>query len=112
MPAPTRSSRPVRPRVALAILSASALAVASCSGKAPPPRAAKRSIDAYDQGKYSEALPVLLKAFDSGRRDGTLLYQIGYCRLVVEKKDDERKAAWREAEPLLEREVAASHGAT
>ena len=112
MSAPPGSYRPHDPRPLLAVFSASALLLAGCPEKGPARPAATRTTSLYDQGKYADALPVLVKTLESGRRDGTLLYQIGYCRLVVEKKDDERKAAWKEAEPLLEKEIAAPGGAT
>jgi tetratricopeptide (TPR) repeat protein len=75
-------------------------------------RAAEKAVSLYNQGKYAEALPLLQKAADGGRRDGTIVYQIGYCQEVVEGKSEARQAAWREARTLLEKEVSDPGGAT
>jgi tetratricopeptide (TPR) repeat protein len=94
------------------------LAVAAAAAWAVGPwgRGARRSAEKagslYNQGKYAEALPLLQKAADGGRRDGTIVYQIGYCREVVEGKPEARQAAWREARTLLEKEVSEPGGTT
>lgn len=74
-------------------------------------RAVERAMTLYNQGKYAEALP-LLQEVAGGRKDGRITYQIGYCREIVEGNADARRAAWKEAEPLLEAEVAHEKGAT
>jgi len=81
-------------------------AAAACDG------AARRAAGLYNQGKYPEACPLLKEAYDTGGRDGTLLYQIGYCREVVGNDPAGRQQAWTEAEPVLEKEVKAPGGAT
>ncbi|MBI4169664.1 MAG: hypothetical protein HY510_06980 [Acidobacteria bacterium] len=94
------------------------LAVAAAAAWAVGPwgrgarRAADRGVSLYNQGKYAEALPLLQKARDGGRRDGSIVYQIGYCREVVEGKPEARQAAWREARTLLEKEISEPGGAT
>ncbi len=66
----------------------------------------------YNQGKYAEALPLLLKTSQNTQPTGTLLYQVGFCRAQVEGKMEARKEAWEQAAPLLEKEIAAEGGAT
>src|SRR5262249_33484743 len=44
--------------------------------------------------------------------DGALLYQVGYCREMVEGKPDGRRETWNEAATLLAQEVGARGGAT
>jgi len=101
----------------LPVLGASLVAVcaATCSGsgevarKAEPPDPAQ---DLYAQGKYSEALPLLEQAA-AARRTGSLLYQVGYCKSVVEGRgSSSKKQHWSEARPILEREIAEPGQAT
>lgn len=66
----------------------------------------------YNEGKYAEALPILQKASEGGLQDGVLLYQLGYCRDVVEQKPDARRELWKQAEPVLIQEVSRPGGAT
>ncbi len=65
----------------------------------------------YNEGKYTDALP-LLRAQAESARTGTLLYQLGYCIYAVEGNDDERRSRWEEAIPLLEKELSGPEGAT
>ncbi|HET6278369.1 MAG TPA: hypothetical protein VFG08_06275 [Candidatus Polarisedimenticolia bacterium] len=65
----------------------------------------------YNQGKYSEALP-LLREQEGRKRTGTLLYQLGYCAFVVEVDEGKRQALWEAAVPLLEQELSAPQGVT
>lgn len=66
----------------------------------------------YNSGKYADALPLLEQAATKART-GTLLYEIGYARGVVEGTHGaEKKRLWAEAEPLLEQEIASPGGAT
>ncbi len=95
-----------------AVLVAVAALLLSCGGKIAARRTGEKGAALYNQGKYAEALPLLAKAVEGGERNGTLLYQLGFCRLLVDKKDEERQAAWNEAEPLLNKEIAAPNGAT
>jgi tetratricopeptide (TPR) repeat protein len=99
-------------REVLRLLSAFAAAAALACGGQPARGPSGAAPSLYDQGKYKEALPVLRQAYDAGERNGILLYQLGYCRQVVEGKTEERKTVWKEARPLLEKEVAATGGAT
>jgi len=89
-----------------------ALAVTTCSKESAARRTLSQGMDLYNEGRYAEALPVLQKAREAGLKDGTLLYQLGYCREVVEKSPDPRRASWGEAEPLLVQEIAQPGGAT
>jgi len=88
------------------------LFLADCSRQSAAQRNADQGRELYGQGKYAEALPLLQKARDAGLAEGTLLYEIGYCREVVEGKPDARREIWREAEAALAKEVAAPEGAT
>ena len=67
----------------------------------------------YNQGKYSEALP-LLEASAATAKTGTLLYQIGFAKgaLAGPTGPGVRKPYWTEAKPLLEAEIATPGGAT
>lgn len=66
----------------------------------------------YDQGHWNEALP-LLKAKQEKQPSGALLYQIGFCQGMIEGPHSEsRRKSWAEAGPILEKELAASGGAT
>ena len=85
---------------------------AACSKESAARRTLAQGMALYNEGKYAEALPVLQKARGDGLEDGTLLYQLGYCREVVEKSPEPRREAWREAEAILAREVAQPEGAT
>src|SRR6267143_832452 len=98
--------------VAVIAVAIGGAALADCSRQSAAQRTADQGRALYAQGKYAEALPLLQKARDAGLGDGTLLYQIGYCREVVEGKADARKEIWREAEAALAKEVAAPEGAT
>lgn len=66
----------------------------------------------YDQGQYARALPRLQQAAERGERNGSVLYQLGYCRSQVEHDEKGTKQAWAEARPILEKEIAAPGGAT
>ncbi len=89
------------------------LVCAGCSKKDDPERRTHREAAAlYNQGKYAEALPLLRKAREAGLKDGTLLYQLGYCREVVEGKPDGRRETWNEAGALLAQEVAQRDGSS
>ena len=109
---PSRPRRREQARPWVLAVSVAAWTLSGCQGKGAAPRPLTPGSALYDQGKYAEALPLLAKAFASGVRDGTVLYQLGYCRHVVDGKPEARKSAWKEAEPLLETEVAAPGGAT
>ena len=85
---------------------------ATCSKESLARRTATRGMALYDQGKYAEAMPLLKEATDAGLQDGILLYQLGYCREVAEHKPDVRKETWKQAEPLLAREISQTGGAT
>ncbi len=88
------------------------LVCAGCSKDEPGRRTHHDATGLYDQGKYAEALPLLRKAQEAGLKDGTLLYQMGYCREVVEGKPDGRRETWNEAGALLAQEVAQRGGAS
>src|SRR3989442_11592669 len=85
---------------------------AACSKESLARRTATRGMAIYDQGKYAEAMPLLKEATDAGLQGGILLYQLGYCREVAEHKPDVRKETWKQAEPLLAREISQTGGAT
>ena len=91
---------------------AAPLAACSGNGQGPPRRALTPEERLYNEGKYAEALPALQKALDAGRKDGALLYMIGFCREKAGGGPAARQSAWKEAEPLLEAEVKADGGAT
>lgn len=95
------------------LAAACALGVWACSGGGggKPAAPVSEGQALYNQGQFAAALPHFLKEGESGRRDGTLLYQIGFLREMVEAKNDERDRLWQEAEPLLEKEIAAPGGA-
>jgi tetratricopeptide (TPR) repeat protein len=67
----------------------------------------------YNQGKYSEALPLLEESAAKGKT-GTLLYQIGFAKGSLSGPTGAvvRKTYWTEAKPLLEGEIATPDGAT
>jgi len=67
----------------------------------------------YNQGKYTEALP-LLEASAANGKTGTLLYQIGFAKGSLSGPTGAavRKTYWTEAKPLLEGEIATAGGAT
>jgi tetratricopeptide (TPR) repeat protein len=88
------------------------LASARCSSEGPGERTFREATALYNQGKYAEALPLLRKAQAAGLKDGTLLYQLGYCREVVEGKPEGRRETWIEAGTLLAREVARQGGSS
>jgi tetratricopeptide (TPR) repeat protein len=92
------------------------VALAIMTGDCSADRGARKEVSPgetlYNEGKYAEALPLLLKTRQPGQPTGTLLYQIGFCRAQVEGKMDARQEAWEQAAPLLEKEVAAPGGAT
>jgi len=112
MPTP-RLFRGGAPRRALAALAAvAALSAGDCAADRASRRQASQASILYNQGKYAEALPLLLKAQEAGEKDGTLLYQIGFCRERVEGKPGSRLDLWKEAGPLLEKEIAGKGGAT
>jgi tetratricopeptide (TPR) repeat protein len=89
-----------------------ALSCTSCSKESAARRTLAQGTTLYNEGKYAEALPVLQKARESGLKDGTLLYQLGFCREVVEHSPEPRRETWREAEPVLVQEIAQPGGAT
>ncbi|OLC53421.1 MAG: hypothetical protein AUH92_06060 [Acidobacteria bacterium 13_1_40CM_4_69_4] len=84
----------------------------ACSKENTPRRTAGQGVALYNQGKYAEALPLLQRASETGLKDGVLLYQLGYCREVVEQRPDVRRGIWKEAAPLLGQEVSQPGGAT
>ena len=84
----------------------------ACSGWIASRKTADRASALYNEGKYAEALPLLTGALQAGERNGTLLYQIGFCHQVVDRKPDEQKSAWTEARALLQKEIAEPGGAT
>jgi tetratricopeptide (TPR) repeat protein len=88
------------------------LVCAGCSKDEPARRTHRDATALYNQGKYSEALPLLRKAQEAGLKDGTLLYQMGYCREVVEGKPDGRRETWNEAGTLLAQEVVKMGGSS
>jgi len=99
---------------ALLVALAAACAVACSSGGEASKKSAPQDPAQvlYAQGKYAEALPLLEKAL-AARRTGSLLYQIGYSKGVVEGTGGAaQKQLWSEARPLLEQEVAAPGQAT
>jgi tetratricopeptide (TPR) repeat protein len=113
MPTIDRWTRARGPRRLLAVLgAAAALSAGNCGADRASHREASRASVLYNQGKYAEALPLLQAAQQSGETSGTLLYQIGFSRERVEGKADVRREMWKQAEPLLEKEVAAPGGAT
>lgn len=89
-----------------------AMASATCSKESAARRTLSQGTALYNEGRYAEALPVLQKAREAGLKDGTLLYQLGYCREVAEHSPEPRREMWREAEPLLVQEIARPGGAT
>jgi len=91
-----------------AILLMSLLAVA-CGGAS---RRAEEAAGLYNQGNYAGALPILQTLYDDGRRDGTSVYQLGYCRFELDHDAGARGRTWGEAEPLLEKEIKTAGGAT
>lgn len=93
------------------LAAACALAAFACRGGAKPAAPISQGQLLYNQGQFAAALPLFAKEAESGRRDGTLLYQIGFLREMVEANNAERDRLWVEAEPLLEAEVAAPGGA-
>ncbi len=101
-PRPRRAALRRRAACAAALL----VATAACGAEA------RRAAALYNKGQYAEACPLLKDAYEAGRRDGTLLYQIGYCREVVGNDAAGRQQAWTEAEPVLEKEVKEPRGAT
>ena len=99
-----------RPLILVAVLVAVLVACRRLSTPSAPPPDPGQAL--YGQGKYVDALPLLEKAAASGR-SGTLLYQVGFCKGVVEGRGGpSKKALWEEAEPLLEKEIDEPHGAT
>jgi tetratricopeptide (TPR) repeat protein len=108
--APSRRSTS-RSRAAV-LIAALALAVSRCSKQGPGWGTFREANALYSQGKCAEALPLFRKAQDEGLKDGALLYQLGYCREVVEGKPDGRRETWSQAATLLTQEVAARGGAT
>jgi len=112
MPSPSRiSGEPRFPRLPAASLVALLLS-ASCGGGGAARRSADQAMTLYDQGAYALALPKLKEAVERGERNGSVLYQLGFCRSQVEHDEAGKKQAWAEARPLLEKEVAAPGGAT
>lgn len=89
-----------------------AVACAACSQEDAARRTAAQGMALYNEGRYAEALPILKQARAAGLKDGTLLYQLGYCREVVEGQPEPRRETWREAEPVLAQEVSQAGGAT
>jgi len=84
----------------------------ACSKESAARRTLSQGMALYNEGRYDEALPALQKAREAGLKDGSLLYQLGYCREAVEKSPDPRRQTWGEAEPLLVQEIAQPGGAT
>jgi hypothetical protein len=84
----------------------------ACSGRSSAGRQTDPATALYDRGDYAAALPLLTQAAAKGPHTGILMYQVGYCRDVVQHDAAAKKEAWGEAETLLEKEVAAPGGAT
>jgi tetratricopeptide (TPR) repeat protein len=111
--APLRRSnaRAGRFRSALPVAGLIVLTVA-CTGESRGRRILGRATPLYEQGRYAEALPLFQQARDAGLQDGVLLYQLGFCREAVDGKPEGRRETWKEAEPLLVREIGQPDGAT
>jgi len=100
-------------RFVYAVLVAAFLpAISRCSREGPGRKTFREGNALYGQGKCAEALPLFRKAQELGLKDGALLYQIGYCREVVEGKPDGRRETWTQAAGLLRLEVDAHGGAS
>src|SRR5207245_258682 len=102
MPPGPRHREQARPWV-LAV-SVAAWTLSGCQGKGAAPRPLTPGSALYDQGKYAEALPLLAKAIASGVRDGTVLYQLGYCR----NEPSEAEAAYRRPVSAYSKKPAAN----
>src|SRR6185295_16200466 len=102
----TGLSRSTLPVVGLLVLSV------ACSGESRGHRLLRQATPLYEQGRYAEALPLFQQAREAGLQDGVLLYQLGFCREVVEGKPDGRREVWKDAEPVLLREIGQPGGAT
>ncbi len=105
-------SRRSIPRFFSLFSAALVLVCAGCSKEGPARRTLREATVLYNQGKYAEALPLLRKAQEAGLKDGALLYQLGYCREVVEGKPEGRRETWNEAGALLAQEVAQQGGSS
>jgi tetratricopeptide (TPR) repeat protein len=95
-----------RRRIAFA---AALLLAVACGGES---RRAAEAAALYNQGNYAGALPILQALYEGGRRDGTSVYQLGYCRFEIDHDADARAKLWGEAEPILDRETREAGGAT
>jgi tetratricopeptide (TPR) repeat protein len=91
---------------------AALLLVPGCAKKSQSPIEVRQATALYNQGKCAEALPLFRKAQETGFKDGPFLYQLGYCREIVEGKPDGRLETWNEARALLTQEVSQKDGAT
>jgi len=109
---PGAYSRRSVPRFFASVLAAMLLPCVACSREEPGRRTQREAALLYNQGKYAEALPLLRRAQEAGLKDGTLLYQLGYCREVLEGKPDGRREMWSEAGALLAQEVAQRGGSS
>jgi tetratricopeptide (TPR) repeat protein len=111
--APSRRSIPQVPQVFLCLtLAALGLLGSACSREGQARRTLQEASVLYNQGKYAEALPLLRKAQEAGLKDGTLLYQLGYCREAVEGKPEGRREIWSAAQSLLAQEISQPGGPT
>ena len=107
-----RFRRSIPPALAAALIAALALALPRCAKEEPGRKTFRGANALYNQGKCAEALPLFHKAQEEGLKDGTLLYQIGYCREVVEGKPEGRLESWSQAGTVLAQEIATRGGAT
>lgn len=112
MPALSRTPIEVPLTRLLAGVLLSFLLLPACGVGGSGRRMADQAMSLYDQGQYAEALPRLKQAVERGGRNGSVLYQLGFCRSQVEHDEKGKKQAWAEARPLLEKELAAPGGAT
>jgi tetratricopeptide (TPR) repeat protein len=109
---PGALSRRSRSLLSSALASIAIVLVSGCSKESHTRPEVRESTVLYNQGKCAEALPLFRKAQEAGVKDGTLLYQLGYCREVVEGKPDGRRETWNEARALLTQEISQKDGAT
>ncbi|MFQ5877080.1 MAG: tetratricopeptide repeat protein [Acidobacteriota bacterium] len=93
------------------LCAAALVACAACSER-PGPRRVDPVTALYNQGKYTEVLPLLQRARAAGETSGPLMYRLGYCMLAVEGDRGAMMETWEEAERLLEAEIEGPAGAT
>jgi tetratricopeptide (TPR) repeat protein len=98
-------------RLARALFALAAALLVTCASRSRE-AASDPGQQLYNQGKFSDALPLLKQAADRGK-SGTLLYQVGFCKSRLPGATPTAwKPDWDEAYPLLEKEIAAPGGAT